>query len=288
MGVKYIIMHKCRYCDRECKSITGLHKHERHCSKNPERTSQRTPINDHKDVYCQYCGKLCKSLNSLLNHERLCKSNPNRQKPSAEGRPRYDLRGKPSWNKGLTAITDERVANHRLKSIKGIYLAKSNDPTKYAGRAKTPETEKLRRNKISSSLKKNPNAGGLRKGSGIGKHGWYNGFYCDSTYELVYVIYNLDNNIIFKRSKLKYEYSYKNEIHKYYPDFELDDGSLVEIKGYYNEKVKAKLDSVYDRKIVLLLKEDLRYAFEYVEQHYTYQKLEDLYNGIKDGGYLAG
>ena len=137
-------------------------------------------------------------------------------------------------------------------------------------------------------MKKNPKAGGLRKGSGIGKHGWYNGFYCDSTYELVYVIYNLDNNIIFKRSNLEYEYFYRNENHKYYPDFELADGSLVEIKGYYTGQVKAKLNSVHDRKIVLLLKDDLKYAFEYVEQHYTYQKLEDLYNGIKDGGYLAG
>ena len=146
-----------------------------------------------------------------------------------------------------------------------------------------PRTEEEKQ-KISQTMKNNPNAGGLRHGSGKGKKGWYNGFFCDSTYELVYVIYNLDHNIRFKRSKLKYQYEYNNEIHNYYPDFELEDGSLVEVKGYYNKQVEAKINSVNDRKITLLMQEDLQYAFEYVKENYTYDKLEDLYNGIKHGG----
>lgn len=239
---------------------------------------------------CKYCGRECKNPNSLRNHERLCKSNPNRQTPSAQGRhtPRPDLRGKPSWNKGLTASTDNRVANNRLKAIEGISKAKQQDPTKFSGRAKSVEAEDARKRKISSTMKSNPNAGGLRHGSGRGKKGWYNGFFCDSTYELVYVIYNIDNKIKFKRSKLKYQYIYNNEFHNYYPDFEMEDGSLVEVKGYYNDKVQAKINSVMDRDITLLLEKDLQHAFDYVKEHYTYDKLEDLYNGIKHGGYPAG
>ena len=53
-------------------------------------------------------------------------------------------------------------------------------------------------------MKKNPKSGGLRHGSGKGKKGWYKGIFCDSTYELVFVIYYKDHEIPIKRSELKY------------------------------------------------------------------------------------
>lgn len=43
--------------------------------------------------------------------------------------------------------------------------------------------------------------GGYRKGSGVGKSGWYNGIYCDSSWELAYVIYHIDNNLPIIRNK---------------------------------------------------------------------------------------
>lgn len=281
-------MYNCKYCGKECKNKAGKTIHEKYCESNPERIVFQSKTNAYQELHCKYCGKLCLNINSLRNHERLCKSNPNREIHSSTGKPRLDLRGKPSWNKGLTASTDVRMANNRLKAIDGICKAKQLDPTKFTGKAKSAEAEATRKKKISNTMKSNPNAGGLRHGSGRGKKGWYNGFFCDSTYELVYVIYNLDNNIKFKRSKLKYQYTYNNELHNYYPDFEMEDGSLVEVKGYYNDKVQAKINSVTDRTIILLLEEDLQYAFEYVKENYTYDKLEDLYNGIKaSGGYPA-
>ena len=72
-------------------------------------------------------------------------------------------------------------------------------------------------------------------------------------------------------------YTYQGEKHKYYPDFELEDGSLIEIKGYVNGQVYAKLNSVKDRPIKMLTIKDLKYAFDYVKENYTYDKLEDLY-----------
>lgn len=282
-------MYKCKYCGRECKNAQGLHKHERHCKDNPERIPQTNPTNDLQDSYCKYCGKLCRNINSLINHERLCKMNPNRQTPNRLGchEPRHDMRGKPTWNKGLTMYSDDRVANLRLKSLEGIKKAKEIDSTKFTGKAKTAAAEELRRIKISNTMKANVNAGGLRLGSGRGKKGWYNGVFCDSTYELVYVIYNLDNNIKFKRNTSGYKYIYNDELHTYYPDFELEDGSLVEIKGYYNKRVEAKINSVIDKPIKLLLREDLQYAFDHVENNYEYDRLEDLYNGIKNDNNLT-
>ena len=141
----------------------------------------------------------------------------------------------------------------------------------------------LEKLKISAAMKKNPNAGGLRIGSGRGKKGYYKGYYCDSTYELVYIIYNLDHNIVFNRCPrtLYYEYLLDNKIKKYYPDFILPDGSLVEIKGYHDSIVDLKLASVKDRNIKILYEKDLKYAFDYVKATYNYSSLADLYDSGK-------
>ena len=72
-------------------------------------------------------------------------------------------------------------------------------------------------------------------------------------------------------------YEYNGEKHRYYPDFELDDGTIIEIKGYANEQTKAKINSVIDRPIKVLFKQDLKYAFDYVKDNYVYDKLEDLF-----------
>ena len=50
-------------------------------------------------------------------------------------------------------------------------------------------------------MKKNPLSGGLRHGSGRGKKGWYKGYWCDSTWELAWVIYQLDNGKVPVRNK---------------------------------------------------------------------------------------
>lgn len=131
--------------------------------------------------------------------------------------------------------------------------------------------------KISQNARHNPKCGGLKKKSGTGKSGWYKGYFCNSTYELVYVIYNIDHDISFKRFKDFYTYEWNGKTYKYYPDFELKDGSLVEIKGYFTEKVAAKTAAVKDRKITVLYKDDLKYAFDWVKEHYQYKELQDLY-----------
>ncbi len=221
--------------------------------------------------YCKYCGKECKNLNSLKQHECRCKNNPNRKA--------FDNLGNYARTK-LKGQTKE-TSTHIQKHLESYYKNREKGLHNYnphGGKASTEEKEILRRNHISKSMKLNPSAGGLRQGSGIGKKGKYKGYYCDSTYELVYIIYNLDNNIFFKRNKKYYLYEYSGEIHRYYPDFELEDGSLVEIKGYVTDKVMAKISSVKDVPINLLTYNNLKYAFDYVKNNYTYNKLTDLYD----------
>ena len=110
-------------------------------------------------------------------------------------------------------------------------------------------------------------SGGIRVGSGRGKSGWYKGYWCDSSWELAYVIYNLDHNIEFERNKEGFEYEYNNEKHKYYPDFILEDGTYVEIKGYKSEITNAKI-KYFPHKIKLIYKENIKYYLNYVIEKY--------------------
>ena len=116
-------------------------------------------------------------------------------------------------------------------------------------------------------LEKNwkPKIGGYRNGSGRGKSGWYTGIYCDSSWELAFVIYHLDNNLNISRCKEKRYYIFENKKHIYYPDFVTDAG-IIEIKGYYTEQVKAKQKQNED--IIIIDKIGITPYLEYVELHY--------------------
>jgi hypothetical protein len=107
--------------------------------------------------------------------------------------------------------------------------------------------------------------GGIRKNSSHGKRGYYKGFYCDSSYELAYVIWCLENGHKIERNKESFEYfdPERNAIFKFYPDF-LVNGKLIEIKGWYIPRVDFKLDAVKKsgREIKILYGEDLEEAFE--------------------------
>lgn len=73
-------------------------------------------------------------------------------------------------------------------------------------------------------------------GTRIGKRGLYKGIQCDSGWELAFVIYCVDNNIDIKRCKKYFTYFTNDGIeHRYYPDFIINDSTIVEIKGYYDK-----------------------------------------------------
>ena len=102
-------------------------------------------------------------------------------------------------------------------------------------------------------------SGGIRKGSSRGKSGWYKGYWCDSSYELAYVIYNIDHNIVFERNLEGFEYEFKDKIRKFYPDF-ISEGSYVEIKNFRSEETDAKI-SQFPHQINIFYKEHVLEIF---------------------------
>ena len=123
-----------------------------------------------------------------------------------------------------------------------------------------------------------PKKGGYREGSGRSKSGYYRGIYCGSTYELCWVIYNLDHNIPFSR----FEGCIKSDNICYYPDFLLEDKiTIVEIKGFEDkERVKRKKDLAIERgyNVNILYKEDLEIMFKYVYEKYNTKNFHTLYD----------
>ena len=120
-------------------------------------------------------------------------------------------------------------------------------------------------------------SGGYRIGAGRGKHGWYKGYYCDSSWELAWVIYQLDHNILFKRNTKKFPYIFEGQSYSYIPDFILSNGEYVEIKGWPNKKTESKL-SQFPHKLTILWKPDMENIIDYVKQTYGRDFIK-LYEG---------
>ena len=239
----------CEHCGQEV-SLSNYGKHLRRHELHPETFDTPKYRVDHEGLDCKFCGKTCKNRNSLSNHERLCKLNPDHQISSLEA----TASERTVWNKGLTKETSTAVQRLTDK-VKQTLQVKGGG---FRGHVHSEESRKK------MALKAAGNTRGNRS-----KKGWYKGIYCGSTYELAYVIYNLDNNIPFTRCSRYYEYEYKDAIHRYFPDFELPDGTIIEIKGYHTELVDIKVAAVFDAPIKVFYLRDLKPCFEYVCKTYN-------------------
>lgn len=118
-------------------------------------------------------------------------------------------------------------------------------------------------NKSSIPCKHN---GGLRKGSGIGKKGWYKGYWCDSSWELAWVIYHIEHKIDFERNKKGFDYVFNGKNHKYYPDF-IKNNVYYEIKGYLTKQTEAKIKQ-FTKPIEILGKIEMKKIINFVINKY--------------------
>lgn len=180
-----------------------------------------------------------------------------------------------------------KYCNRQLKNSSGLTqhaiccklnpdrIIKTNSLKNKPGRIQSKETkEKL------SKIAKERNLGGYRKGSGRGKSGWYKNFFCDSSWELAYLIYHLDHNIEIKRNYERFEYIFEGKIKNYIPDF-IVNNELIEIKGYNSSEWQVKLTTV--RNIKVLYKNDIKPYLEYVTSKYGKNFIE-LYGKVPESG----
>lgn len=241
-------------------------------------------FNDLNPQYCKYCGKECKSINSLKQHEIRCSKNENRITCKHTKRGKYKNKGykwmnngevtkfvNPSdfsfyvnlgWEFGVDKNRNERLSKSLLSCNKQM------------GKCKDIDKENERRQKISNSMKGNKNWM-CNKKRGNGKKGWYKGIFCDSSWELAFVVYHIENKLNIKRCDIKYKYVIENAEHTYIPDFITDDG-IIEIKGRKDKKAIVKQQNFPEIKIID--KYEIEPYLKYVNDKYGSEFCKILYD----------
>lgn len=88
-----------------------------------------------------------------------------------------------------------------------------------------------------SQIAKTRNLGGLNPSTThkYYKKGLFDGIQCDSSWELAFLIYCKDHNIVVERNIEPLYYIFEGKQCKFYPDFIVND-ELVEIKGYFDKR----------------------------------------------------
>ena len=202
---------------------------------------------------CQFCGKECKNKNSLAQHEVRCGLNPNKKVSSLV---EYHKIKSGPWNKGKDKLNDERVKQAASKISSSMKIHHQENPFSDQTRAK-----------LGQRAKEN-GFGGYRRNGGRGKKGWYFGVWCDSSWELAWVIYAKDQNINFIRNTKKFRYEFDGKSRNYIPDFYLvDENMYVEVKGYSSQQFEAKKRD-FPHKLQVLEREEMKPIIQFVEQRY--------------------
>jgi len=111
---------------------------------------------------------------------------------------------------------------------------------------------------------------------GKGKRGYYKGYYCQSSWELAYVIYCLEHGINVERCERGFKYTFEGKERTYYPDFYLPvTDTYIEVKGYYDAKSKAKKEQFVGN-LLILQKREMKPILNYVIEKYG-KNFVDMY-----------
>ena len=190
---------------------------------------------------CEYCNKNFQNQKSLKYHRIRCKENPN-MKFWNNGCKK--CQGHTAWNKGLTKETDQRLAKS-AQTYSDNYKAGT---IKIKGHPHSKETKEILSKKRSEYLASAKNAGGFKD------VGWYEVQNINNKKFIVRGLWQY--NVALKLNELnilwiknQYLNYFIDDIKKTYnPDFYLPDlDEYIEVKGYFSEKDKIKMDAVLDQ-----------------------------------------
>lgn len=200
---------------------------------------------------CPHCMKVGPYINIALHYSTIVYNRVSRK---------Y-TKGRVAWNKGLSKHTDSRIKQQGELSSKTL---------KAKNIVVSPETRKRISEKVKQFHKENPGRlGGYRKNGGKGKRGRYKGYWCDSSWELAYLIFHLEHGIPIQRNKEIFLYVKEGKTYKYTPDF-IVDGFYVEIKGWdMGNNMKEKYEYFpHKEKFKLLMENEMKVYLQYTIDKY--------------------
>jgi len=231
-------------CGKTFKSRAGYGNHKKYCTGSGTRLDRKKKS---AAWTCPICNKHIHSRRE--RHVEICDGLGGGVLKRKKGPGR-------AWRKGKTY---EEIYGSRADEMK----QKVSGPSE----ARLAANQSLEKRRKSSETAKRIGLGGPTKRGGRGKFGWYRGYWCDSSWELAWVIYSLEHEQPFIRNKEGFLYEFKGKNKKYYPDFQLPDGSYVEIKGYLSPEFERKKES-FPCKLQVLTLVEIKPILEYVEKKY--------------------
>jgi hypothetical protein len=180
-----------------------------------------------------------------------------------------DFSFKVIWNKGLTKETNKKIKIYSER-LKNKYKNGELIPS-FLGKKHSEKTKE--------NWKKNKNMGGIRSGSGKGIKGWYREFYCRSTWELAWLVFQIEHNIKVSKCNESFKYVFENKEHKYFPDFMIGD-IYFEIKGFRRKNVSEKINQFPKNKKLILIegKKEIKPYLTYCKEKYGKEFWKTLYN----------
>lgn len=270
-------MYKCEKCNREFKKISIYTQHSKYCKLNKETIENIIKDYDINKISIKSISeKYNISVKIIKKHVK------------SRGHNHWSIENENillnNLDKSLSQIiqllhrdVSRKDVIRKMKRMDIYDKYKKLNPERYrTGLYYDEEDEKQRCEKISLNAKENKIGG-----HSYGKNGYYKGYWCDSRYELAWIIYHLEHNIPFERNSEKFPYYMDGRKHHYTPDF-IKDGIYYEIKGYVDKSVKYKIEQFpKNLTLIMLYKDDLKKIFDYVFGKYG-NYIENLYDERED------
>lgn len=261
-------MGKCKYCYQEIEP-RKMGVHVLSCQSNPKYESflakrimtkqqKKVPTLDFK-VQCQKCGVpfiLTETEEKLKKREHFFCS-----RSCANSR----IRSEETKEKISISLTIEKPKKYCKCCGTEIFSNRifcSDECKKIIGTSS--ETRKKISDKVIGKT------GGWRNFGGNGKKGAFKGHIFQSSWELAWLIFQIENGQNPIRCEKVFIYkNEKNQIRKYYPDFEMN-GIIFEIKGFDSERTQLKISSVKNLgyNIQLVMKKEIQPCLDYCIEKY--------------------
>lgn len=224
---------KCEICGKECESNIGFGGHIKQVHKINTKDYYDSYLKQKDEGMCT-CGKETKFVNVVVGYRKHCslkcahndeESKIKRRKTNLE---RYGTEN---------VLSSEKIRNKLHQTMLEKYGSTEIFST-------THFKEKHKKNSIKKYKVAHPmqNKDVYAKNAKSRKHYKYNDVYFDSSWELAFWVYCLDNNIKIEREPLKIKYiDENNKQHYYYPDFRINNLQIIEIKGDQYLDIDGKL-----------------------------------------------
>ena len=256
-------MYSCKFCGRTFNRDSSCTQHEKYyCSLNPDKV-ERGEYREHKKVACSICGKPFDVAN-IKRHENSCSA----AKVATSRRLTHDGLNCEFCSK--LCKNKNSLAQHELRCKHNPYRKDFNNLATFV-KIEPTEAKQNRYEKCRATLLSKIASGEVLYDDKVRakyKFGTYRGYHCDSSWELAFVIYNLDHNIKFSRNTECFSYQYEKETHYYYPDFVINN-TYYEIKSYFTDKVYAKCEAFPDDKqLVIIDKTKIQPYLDYCVEKY--------------------